>query len=136
MASPEAARRVAERRGRRAERLAAWYLRCKGYRILASRYRNHLGEIDLVAERGNTLVAIEVKARQNLADCTETVPQQKQEKIARALEGFLAGHRPHGAGVKKSTGLATARADNIRFDVIWIAPRRWPVHIKDAWRPR
>ena len=117
--------------GIRAEALASLYLRCKGYRILSSRYRNHLGEIDLIAAKSRTIIAVEVKARKNIADCTESVSPHKQAKIARALEGFLAGHRSMGG---KLSGLPHLRPDNIRFDVIWMAPRRWPVHIKDAWR--
>ncbi|MCR4283578.1 MAG: YraN family protein, partial [Bauldia sp.] len=42
------ARRAAEKRGRRAETLAAWLLRLKGYRVLARRYKTPAGEIDLI----------------------------------------------------------------------------------------
>ena len=123
------ARKQAYRYGLAAEKVAKLYLMCKGYRVLADRYRNSQGEIDLVAMKGNTLVAVEVKARQSLTQCEETVPPWKQQKIARAMEGLLAG-QPSG----KITGLALHGQHNIRFDVIWIAPRRWPRHIKDAWR--
>ncbi len=81
----------AYRYGLHAEKIAALYLRCKGYRILAERYRNALGEIDIVARAGNTLVAVEVKARKTLEQCEESVPPWKQQKIARAMEGLLAG---------------------------------------------
>ncbi len=124
-------RKEAHRYGLRAEMFASAYLRCKGYRILSSRYRNHLGEIDIIAAKRGTLVAVEVKARKTIEACAESVPPAKQAKIARALEGFLAGHRAIGG---KSAGLGHARPDKIRFDVIWMSPRRWPVHIKDAWR--
>lgn len=124
-------RAQAYRYGIRAEQLASLYLRCKGYRIISSRYRNHLGEIDIIATKSRTLIAIEVKARKHIKDCEQSVPPHKQAKIARAMEGFLAGHYSIGG---KSAGLGTTSADNIRFDVIWIAPRTWPVHIKDAWR--
>ena len=42
-------RRKAYGRGRRAEALAAWWLRLKGYRILARGFRVAAGEIDLIA---------------------------------------------------------------------------------------
>ena len=42
---------------------ACGQLRCRGYRILARRYRVPAGEIDLIARRGRVLAAIEVKAR-------------------------------------------------------------------------
>ena len=113
--------------GMRAEKLAAWYLRCKCYRILAERYRNHGGEIDIVAKKGDTLIAIEVKARRTIAECEDSVPVWKRQKIARAVEGLLAGQ-------SKIAGLTGRVPSNIRFDAIWIAPGHWPVHIQDAWR--
>lgn len=108
-----------------AESIAALYLRCKGYRIVAKRYRNHLGEIDLLAVRRDTLVAVEVKARKRFSACEESIAPWKQQKIARALEGALASN---------IAGLGRAGARNIRFDAVWVVPYRWPRHIKDAWR--
>ncbi|MFW5833612.1 MAG: YraN family protein, partial [Pseudomonadota bacterium] len=52
-----------DRRGHDAEARAAWWLRLKGFRILACRYRTPVGEIDLVARRGRLLVFVEVKYR-------------------------------------------------------------------------
>jgi len=124
-------RKSAHRYGHIAETVAALSLRCKGYRILASRYRNSYGEIDLLASRGNTLVAVEVKARQSLKQCEDTVPPWKQQKIARAMLGALSGQ---GGIAAKITGLGKGAHPNIRFDVIWIAPMQWPRHITDAWR--
>ena len=45
--------------------MAAWYLQAKGYRILQRNYRTPMGEIDLVAKDGKTLVFVEVKARRS-----------------------------------------------------------------------
>lgn len=120
-------RKAAYRYGFAGEYLAMWSLKLKGYRILAMRYRNPLGEIDIVAWRRNTLVAVEVKARKTLAECAESIPPWKQEKIARAVQGLL-------ASPGKIPGLAVGRDPDIRFDVVWVVPWRWPVHIKDAWR--
>lgn len=117
----------AYRFGVSAERMAALYLFCKGYRIVATRYRNAGGEIDIVAIKRRTLVAVEVKARRHLQDCDETVMPWKQQKIARALEGLMGGHG-------KIAGLVRSQTRNMRFDVIWVAPKRLPKHIKDAWR--
>jgi len=114
--------------GLKAEKMAAWYLRMKGYRIIAERYRNHQGEIDLLAVRGKNLVAVEVKARKNFAACHESVPPFKQQKIMRAMEGLMGSQ-------SKIAGLARASERNIRFDVIWIVRGVLPHHIKDAWRP-
>lgn len=118
-------KRAAQRYGQRAERLAALYLRAKGYRILGRNVRNAYGEIDILAHKRGTLIAVEVKARQKITDCHEAISPHQRQRIARALEAAIAG---------KSAGLAAPPAANIRFDVIWLAPRAWPVHIKDAWR--
>jgi putative endonuclease len=120
-------RQSAYRYGLSAEKYAGIYLRCKGYRIIAERYRNMQGEIDLLALKGDTLVAVEVKARKTIKDCEETVTPWKQKKIIRAMQGLLGSQ-------SKIAGLAVQGDRNIRFDVIWIAPWQWPVHIQDAWR--
>ncbi len=59
------AKQIAEARGRRAENVAALYLRLKGYRILARRAKLFCGEIDLIARRSDTLAFIEVKYRRD-----------------------------------------------------------------------
>ncbi len=71
-------RRRAYGRGRRAETLAAWWLRLKGYRILARGFRVASGEIDLIARRGRVLVHVEVKARASLEEAREALtPRQR-----------------------------------------------------------
>lgn len=125
----KADRKQSHRYGMRAEYGAALYLACKGYRILARRCRNRLGEIDLIAARGATLIAVEVKARRELRQCHDSIPPWKQEKIARAMQAWLSSQ-----AARKIAGLGEGGARNIRFDVVWIAPWRWPVHIQDAWR--
>lgn len=128
MADGRADKRIrAHRYGLAAEKIAAWYLRAKGYRIIAERYRNALGEIDIIALKGNTLIAIEVKARQSIEACRDTVSPIKQQKITRSMQGLLAGG-------SKIAGLAHNPERNIRFDVIWIVPWHWPRHLVDAWR--
>ena len=121
------ARKKAHRFGLRAEKRAARWLRLKGYRILAVRYRNARGEIDIVAVRGKTLIAVEVKARQSFAECAELITPQKRQKIARAVEWLVAGQG-------KIAGLGSAAEHNIRFDAVWVVPWKFPKHIPDAWR--
>jgi putative endonuclease len=120
-------RKKAYRFGLKAEKIAAWYLRLKGYRVLAERYHIMQGEIDVLAARGKTLVAVEVKARQNFAACEDSITPWKQKKILKAVEYILSGSG-------KIAGLANAQDYAVRFDAIWIVPRQWPRHVKNAWR--
>ena len=115
-------RRKAEQRGRRAEKLAKLLLRLKGYRILFSRYRCPVGEIDLVATDKGTLVCIEVKLRRSLEDAAASLTRRQQNRIVQAAE-LLRASLPNGAKM------------GIRFDLIALAPKSWPRHIKSAWRP-
>jgi putative endonuclease len=121
MASPEgAARRRAERRGRRAETLAAWVLRLAGYRILARRYRTPVGEIDLIARRGRLIAFVEVKQRPSHAEAAEAVTPAGRRRIARAASLWLSAH-------------PAAAALDLRFDVIICVPGRLPRHIRGAF---
>jgi putative endonuclease len=116
---------LAERRGRRSELLAMLLLILKGYRIVGRRVRTHAGEIDLIAHSpGGILCFIEVKARESLRDAQEALLPRQQDRISRAAEVFLALHRRRLA------------AKGVRFDTIVVSARRWPVHVRDAWRPR
>ncbi len=97
-----------QRLGSLGESLAAEVLRRNGYRILARNVRTPLGEIDLIARQGDTLVFIEVKMRRSLRCGTpaEAVTSSKQRRLRRAAEYYL---------LKQP-----ARAVKIRFDVVAI----------------
>jgi len=56
-------KRKYEQKGRLAEKWAALFLQLKGYKILKRRYQNPLGEIDLVLQKGRSIIFCEVKAR-------------------------------------------------------------------------
>jgi len=121
MRDEPAPRRVqAERRGRSAEALAAAYLRAKGYRILARRFRVPVGEVDLVAKRGRTLAFVEVKARRTGDAGIEAITPQGRARIARAAEAYLSRY-------------PAAAALTLRFDVVVIAPWRLPRHLVGAF---
>ncbi|HZL58918.1 MAG TPA: YraN family protein [Stellaceae bacterium] len=123
MTAGRAARgRRSERRGRWAELLCLWHLRLRGYRVLARRYRAAVGEIDLIVRRGRVVAAIEVKARGDWTRGAEALLRQQRGRIERALAQFLA-RRPD---------LGDA---DLRFDVMLVAPRRLPHHLRGAWRP-
>jgi putative endonuclease len=116
-------RQQAHQRGHASESLAAWWLRLKGYRILARRLKTRAGEIDLVAAAPfGPVCFVEVKARNLARTAAESVTAGQQTRIARAASLYLAS-RP---------GLARRGS---RFDIVAIAPGALPVHHRDVWRP-
>jgi putative endonuclease len=112
-------RREAEKRGRGAETLACWWLRLKGWRILARRARVPGGEVDIVARRGRTLAFVEVKARNNAFAAGHSLDQYRLRRVAVAAERLTPRY---GKG-----------CDTIRIDAMYIVPGRWPQHLPDVW---
>jgi putative endonuclease len=80
--------------GQAGESAAEEYLRRKGYRIVARNLRSSVGELDLVAEDGQVLVFVEVKARRTDAfgGAIYAVHQRKQEKLIQFAAQYLARH--------------------------------------------
>jgi putative endonuclease len=109
-------RRAAYGLGHRGERLAAWALRLKGFRILARRYRTPSGEIDLIARRGDLVAIVEVKARPTLEEAMDAVTPHALRRIEAAADLWLA-RQPDYARL------------SLRFDLVAVLPRRWPVHV-------
>jgi len=114
-------RQKARRAGLRAETVAAWWLRLKGYRVTDRNLRTPLGEIDIVARRWRTVAVVEVKQRPDTATASTAVSQHQQKRLVNAARG-LSSARPALAAL------------TIRFDEILVTPRRFPLHICDAWR--
>ncbi len=112
-------RQRAEKRGRRGETIAAWYLRLKGYRILNRRVRTPRGEIDLIARRGRIIAFIEVKMRNTPQELAFAIDERRLARVAAATESVAHSY--------------ATRGENVRIDVILIARRRWPQHIENAW---
>jgi putative endonuclease len=110
----------AERGGRRAEALAAWWLRLKGWAILGRRVRTPLGEVDLVARRGRTLAFVEVKARATREQADLSLDDYRLRRVAAAAEALA--HRYARVG------------DDVRIDAVFIVPRRLPRHLPNVWR--
>lgn len=80
--------------GQEGESAAEQYLRHKGYRIVARNLCSSVGELDLVAEDGQALVFVEVKARRTDAfgGAIHAVHQRKQEKLIQLAAQYLARH--------------------------------------------
>ena len=85
-------RRSAEILGRKAEDAVALELQAKGFRVLAQRLRTGVGEIDLVLADAETLIFVEVKARNSLAEAAYAVATRQQARLLEAASLALALH--------------------------------------------
>lgn len=76
--------------GKTGEDLAAEELERRGYEIIARRWRGWSGEIDIIAHDGETLVFVEVKAREDhdFGDATESVTMRKRQKIVSVAKQY------------------------------------------------
>ncbi len=115
-------RKKAYKYGLVAEFVAVWWLRFKGYRILARRYKTHLGEVDIIASRRDSLVAVEVKARRRGYDLWDVVTERQLQRILKAAMLFVA----------KNPKFASF---TVRLDLIIICPWSCPRHMQNYWYP-
>ena len=113
-------RPLAEKRGRGAETLACWYLRLKGWRILARRARVPGGEVDIVARRGSMVAFVEVKARANDDAAAFALDQWRLRRVAVAAERLAPRFARPG--------------DDVRIDAMFVVPRRLPRHLTNVWQ--
>ena len=117
---------IFKQRGKRAEFLARWYLRLHGYRILCQNYvtwcRAGAGEVDIIANRGKTLVFVEVKSRKNLEKAAFAIKPQQRQRLMRAALCFLQDNPSYGTY-------------DVRFDAVLVCLPFRVKHIPDAWRP-
>ncbi|OLP59159.1 hypothetical protein BJF93_04430 [Xaviernesmea oryzae] len=117
---PNPKRHKARRRGALAEYRAALALIVKGYRILGFRERTPLGEIDIIARKGDLIACVEVKARRSLEMAVFAVTPSSQHRI-RGAAGLWLSRR------------ADAHKLSVRFDIVAVTPWRWPVHLPGAF---
>jgi len=118
---PKTDRRKAEARGRWAEGVAAWFLRLRGYRILARRAKTPVGEIDLVAARARILAFVEVKSRRLRHEAQWAVAPRQVRRITKAARYWIAGH-PAFAG------------HDCRFDIVIVSPYQMPMHLQNVFQ--
>ena len=114
--------RTSYRKGIIAERFAVMFLRAKGYKILAQRFKTRYGEIDIVARHKDIIVFIEVKARKAENDALESVTHKMKSRIERAAQLYIAQHK-------------AAQGMGVRFDFIALSPPFFFRHLDNAWRP-
>lgn len=114
-------RQLAERRGRKAEDEAARWLKTQGWEIIAQRRKTRVGEIDLVARREGLVAFVEVKWRQRAADLDIAIDEHRLSRVAAAAESVAHEYAMQG--------------EDMRIDVILLAPGTRPRHIENAWMP-
>ncbi len=97
-------------RGKKAEEMAAAFLRLRGYKVLEKNFRVPQGEIDLIVRKSETLVFVEVKSRRGQAQGTplEAVSIHKVRRLSAAAAVYL-GQHPN-------------PTLSCRFDVVTIGP--------------
>jgi putative endonuclease len=108
-------RQDAEARGRWGERRAAWWLRLHGWRILGQRMKVKVGEVDLIARRGRMVAFVEVKTRATAQELEHAVDAYRMRRVAAAATWLAPRYLRKG--------------DDMRIDLLLIAPRAWPVHM-------
>jgi putative endonuclease len=98
------------RRGLRAERRTVWWYRLRGYRILATNAWAGGHELDVVVRRGHRLIFCEVKEKRGdrFGDPLEMVDEEKQRRLHRAAESWLAAH-PEADGLRVSFDVMAVR---------------------------
>jgi len=102
--------------GRRSERAAARFLKRQRFRILGQNLDDRLGEIDLLALDGETLVVVEVRSSETKTfdELSITVNHDKQRRLTNAILRFLTRRKMLNVGV--------------RFDVLAL---RWPANARE-----
>ena len=103
---------LAQTSGDAAEQQACQLLRKHGLKIRARNYRTRLGEIDIIADDGDTLVFVEVRLRSNSAygSAGESITTQKQQRILRATQYYIQKEK-------------IAQSRPCRFDAICLTPQ-------------
>ena len=106
--------------GRQAENRAHRFLKRQGLKPLSRNYLTRFGEIDLIMLDKNTLVFVEVRAKQKLHPIhpVESVTRAKQQRIIRTAQHFCQHHHWHG---------------NCRFDMVTIVGHQNPHWIPGAF---
>lgn len=72
-----------------AEKIAINFLQIKGYKILHHRFKTKFGEIDLIAQKGDFIIFIEVKARKKSTNIEEILSPRQINRIKTAAQIFI-----------------------------------------------
>ena len=114
-------RQEADRRGREGEAAAAMWLAQQGWRVVAERVKTKVGEIDLIVRRPGLVAFVEVKWRARSIALGDAIDERRLARVAAAAESVAHNYATDG--------------EDIRIDVILLAPGQKPHHIENAWMP-
>lgn len=97
------------------------YLKKQGYKILERNFKNRIGEIDLIAEKGDVITFVEVKSRSSnkFGMPKDAVNFHKQFKIKKVAESYLLSAKKY--------------YSKVSFDVIEYMPEEEIVHLKNCF---
>ncbi len=87
----------------------------KGYRILGRRVRTPLGEVDIIARRGEVVAFVEVKQRHDHMRGVQALRPAQARRLVQAARWWLAAHPAHAQGA-------------CRFDLVTVNRFLWPRH--------
>ncbi|MBA3891477.1 MAG: YraN family protein [Gemmatimonadaceae bacterium] len=106
-----------QRFGELGERIAARWLRRKGYRIVAHRFRSGRRDVDLIAEAGGTVAFVEVKARrgERFGDPVEAVGWRKQRELVRSANVWIDRFGTPGMAYRFDVVGVLVQADQVRI---------------------
>jgi putative endonuclease len=85
-------KRTTRETGQYAEGLAAEFLLSQGYAILAKNWHCAEGGLDIVAQKHDVVVFVEVRARMTTDSAFESINPRKQQRLQKAAYQFLAAH--------------------------------------------
>lgn len=78
--------------GKRGESEALAFLNSNDFRIVKQNWRSRIGEIDIVAAKEDGLHFVEVRSRSHFSELAQVFPEEKQNKLSRLAEAFVAVH--------------------------------------------
>ena len=114
----------AARRGREGERRAARFLVQSGLAILERNYRCRRGEVDLIAQDGDTLVFVEVRWRTGcrLGGAGESIDRHKQRRLVAAARYYLMRHPEEAPPCRFDAILMDGAGMTLRWlkDILWV----------------
>ncbi len=105
------------------ENAAAKYLKSQGYKILKRNYKCPLGEVDIIAQKGDVVAFVEVKTRTSdyFGLPNEAVDERRRQRYRNCVRYFFAGREIE---------------DTVRFDIIEVTVgdgKRTLNHIENAF---